>query len=140
MAAAFPIIMACPRAASEPHGRLRSVLLGAFAGLLLTGVTGGVPGGCVVASAQPAPAPRQEPPGPPPAGQVPADRLGADIPSSGGAPERRPGSGAPPGGVIRPPAGVDPGIRAPAPNPNPGTTPVIPPPGTPGGDPRVQPR
>ena len=128
--------MACPRAASEPHGRLRSVLLGAFAGLLLTG---GIPGVCVVASAQPAPAPRQEPPGPPPAGQVPADRLGADIPSSEGGPERHPGSGAP-GGVVRPPAGVDPGIRAPAPNLNPGTTPVIPTPGTPGGDPRVQPR
>jgi hypothetical protein len=35
---------------------------------------------------------------------------------------------------------VDPGIHAPAPNPDPGTTRVIPPPGTPGGDPRVQPR
>jgi len=46
----------------------------------------------------------------------------------------------PPGGVIRPPAGVDPGIQAPAPVPAPGTTPVIPPPGTPGGDMRVQPR
>lgn len=37
-------------------------------------------------------------------------------------------------GVIAPPQGIDPGIRAPAPDPNPGTTPVIPPPGTPGGD------
>jgi multidrug efflux pump subunit AcrA (membrane-fusion protein) len=36
-------------------------------------------------------------------------------------------------GVITPPAGVDPGIRVPAPVPNPGTTPVIPPPGAPGG-------
>ena len=130
--------MARLRAASEPRGRPpRSVLLGAVAGLLLTG---GVLGGCAAVSAQPAPAPRQEPPGPPPAGQVPADRLGADIPSADGGSERRPGPVAPGGGVIRPPAGVDPGIRAPAPNPNPGTTPVIPPPGTPGGDPRVQPR
>ena len=130
--------MACHRVASEPLGRLRIVLLGAFAGLLLTG---GIPRVCVVASAQPAPAPRQEPPGPPPAGQVPADRLGADIPSSEGGPERHPGSGAP-GGVVRPPAGVDPGMpTAPAvPAPHPGTTPVIPPPGAPGGDPRVQPR
>ncbi len=58
-------------------------------------------------------------------------------------PAPRPGpSGAPPTGVgvIRPPAGMDPGIHAPAPNPDPGTTRVIPPPGTPGGDPRVQPR
>jgi hypothetical protein len=45
-----------------------------------------------------------------------------------------------PGGILRPPAGVDPGIHAPAPNPTPNTTPVIPPPGTPGGNPTVQPR
>lgn len=36
-------------------------------------------------------------------------------------------------GVITPPGNVDPDIRVPAPVPNPGTTPVIPPPGTPGG-------
>ncbi len=43
-------------------------------------------------------------------------------------------------GVIKPPAGVDPGIAVPAPDPNPRTTPVIPPPGTPGGNPSVQPK
>jgi hypothetical protein len=43
-------------------------------------------------------------------------------------------------GVIHPPAGVDPGIEVPAPNPNPRSTPVIPPPGTPGGNPSVQPK
>jgi hypothetical protein len=43
-------------------------------------------------------------------------------------------------GVLRPPAGVDPEIQAPAPEPNPQTTPVIPPPGTPGGDQSVQPK
>ncbi len=43
-------------------------------------------------------------------------------------------------GVIRPPTGVDPGIAVPVPDPNPGSTPVIPPPGTPGGDPSVQPK
>ena len=129
-----------PTVASEPRSRLCSVLLRAVAGLLLTG--GVLLGGCPVVSAQPASAQRQEPPGPPPAGQVPADRLGADIPSPEGGPERRQSSGAPSGsGVVRLPAGVDPGIRAPAPNPNPDTTPpVIPPPGTPGGDPRVEPR
>jgi len=42
------------------------------------------------------------------------------------------------GGVICPPAGVDPDIRAPAPGG--GSTPVIPPPGTPGGDPSVRPK
>jgi hypothetical protein len=44
------------------------------------------------------------------------------------------------GGVIRPPAGVDPGIAAPVPDPHPGTTPVIPPPGTPGGSQSLQPK
>lgn len=44
------------------------------------------------------------------------------------------------GGVIKPPTGIDPGITAPAPVPNPGTTPVIPPPGSPGGNPTVQPK
>lgn len=43
-------------------------------------------------------------------------------------------------GVIRPPANVDPEIRATPPVPNPGTTPVIRPPGEPGGNPSVQPR
>jgi hypothetical protein len=43
-------------------------------------------------------------------------------------------------GVIRPQENVDPGIRATPPDPNPGTMPVIPPPGSPGGDPRVQPK
>ena len=34
-------------------------------------------------------------------------------------------------GVIRPPGNIDPQITVPAPVPNPGTTPVIPPPGSP---------
>jgi hypothetical protein len=41
-------------------------------------------------------------------------------------------------GVLCPPAGVDPEIRAPTPNL--GNTPVIPPPGSPGGDPTVRPK
>jgi hypothetical protein len=43
-------------------------------------------------------------------------------------------------GVVTPPSGVDPGIHAPAPEPDPRTTPVIPPPGTPGGNQNVQPK
>ncbi len=43
-------------------------------------------------------------------------------------------------GVIHPPAGVDPGIAVPVPDPDPHSTPVIPPPGTPGGNPSVQPK
>jgi hypothetical protein len=41
-------------------------------------------------------------------------------------------------GVLCPPAGVDPAIRAPTPDT--GNTPVIPPPGSPGGDPSVRPK
>jgi hypothetical protein len=41
-------------------------------------------------------------------------------------------------GVLCPPSGVDPEIRAPTPNT--GRMPVIPPPGSPGGDPRVRPK
>ena len=43
-------------------------------------------------------------------------------------------------GVIDPPPVGDAEIHAPAPEPLPGTTPVIPPPGTPGGDPSVVPK
>ena len=41
-------------------------------------------------------------------------------------------------GVLCPPAGVDPEMHAPAPGG--GNTPVIPPPGSPGGDPTVRPK
>ena len=41
-------------------------------------------------------------------------------------------------GVLCPPAGVDPEMRAPTPEG--GTTPVIPPPGSPGGDPSIRPK
>ena len=41
-------------------------------------------------------------------------------------------------GVLCPPAGVDPEMRAPPPGA--GKTPVIPPPGSPGGDPAIRPK
>ena len=41
-------------------------------------------------------------------------------------------------GVLCPPAGVDPEMRAPTPEG--GTTPVIPPPGSPGGDRSIRPK
>jgi len=41
-------------------------------------------------------------------------------------------------GVLCPPVGVDPQMRAPIPDA--GNTPVIPPPGSPGGDPSVRPK
>lgn len=43
-------------------------------------------------------------------------------------------------GVIRPPIHVDPEILVPAPEPRAGTMPVIPPPGSPVGDPTVIPK
>jgi hypothetical protein len=43
-------------------------------------------------------------------------------------------------GVLCPPPGVDPEIHAPTPNPPGGSMPVIPPPGSPGGDPNVRPK
>ena len=43
-------------------------------------------------------------------------------------------------GVICPPANVDPEIRAPAPNRDLNRMPVIPPPGSPGGDPSTRPK
>ncbi len=43
-------------------------------------------------------------------------------------------------GVIRPRTNIDPEITTRAPVPNPGTTPVIPPPGSPGGNPTVDPK
>lgn len=43
-------------------------------------------------------------------------------------------------GVIDPPPVGDSEIDVPAPDPDPGTTIVIPPPGSPGGDPTVQPK
>ena len=45
------------------------------------------------------------------------------------------------GGVIHPPAAVDPGINRSPPSAGPGSMPVIPPPGTPGsGSPEVEPK
>lgn len=43
-------------------------------------------------------------------------------------------------GVIKPQTNVDPGITTTPPAPNAGTMPVIPPPGSPGGNPNVQPK
>ena len=44
------------------------------------------------------------------------------------------------GGVIHPPANIDPGLTKPAPDLGPHSMPVIPPPGTPGGNPDIKPK
>lgn len=54
------------------------------------------------------------------------------------APDNLTGKLAQSGGVICPPAAVDPEMKLPTPEA--GNTPVIPPPGTPGGDSNVQPK
>src|SRR4051812_24745110 len=43
-------------------------------------------------------------------------------------------------GVIHPPQGVDPGLTIPPPANAQGTMPIIPPPGTPGGEPGLKPK
>ena len=50
------------------------------------------------------------------------------------------GTGDMPRGVIRPPATVDPGITRGTPNAGNYPTPVVPPPGSPGGNPQVVPK
>lgn len=96
---------------------MRPVLLAALLGLPM-------------AAAAQAPSPIERPAQPPARGDGP---RGNDIIEGPVQPRT-------PRGVLRPPGNVDPGIHAPAPVPRPGTTPVIPPPGTPGGDPTVRPR
>jgi hypothetical protein len=98
----------------------------------------------------------QAPPGPatPPARTAPPPPRSNDCTPTQPAPQR--GTVAPEGtttgqrseplgdklartdGVLCPPAGVDPEIRAPTPDA--GNTPVIPPPGSSGGDPNVRPK
>jgi hypothetical protein len=62
-----------------------------------------------------------------------SDQTGPTVPPPGGA-------GAMEKGVIRPPGAVDPGISKGTPNPQAFPTPIIPPPGSSGGNPRVQPK
>jgi hypothetical protein len=87
-----------------------------------------------------APFPEQQPPGAP---QAPAEKIEppADRPPRAQAPMPRPpdASGSPPSGVIRPPETGDRGVLSP-PNQDRSSTPELRPPGTPGGNPGVQPR
>jgi hypothetical protein len=73
---------------------------------------------------QPMPNPGEKVPEGTTTGQRPAEPLGDRLARSGG--------------VLCPPPGVDPEMHAPAPDA--GKTPVIPPPGSPGGDPTIRPK
>ncbi|MET4385964.1 hypothetical protein ABIB73_001709 [Bradyrhizobium sp. F1.4.3] len=103
--------------------------------------------GAAIAQAPPAPAtpPQQAaPPSPQHATDcTPSDRLrGSAAPdgtTTGQAREPLGDKLAKSDGVLCPPSGVDPEMHAPAPSTG-GTMPVIPPPGSPGGDPSVRPK
>jgi len=98
-----------------------------------------------IAQAPPAPAtpPQQTAPPSPqhPTGCMPADRpnRSADGTTTGQSREPLGDKLAKTDGVLCPPSGVDPEMHAPAPSTD-GAMPVIPPPGSPGGDPTVRPK
>src|SRR4051812_11160310 len=101
--------------------------------------------GTAIAQAPPAPAtpPQQTaPPSPQRSpGCAPSDRLttGPDRTTTGHSPGPPRDKPAKSDGVRCPPSGVDPDMHAPAPSTN-GAMPVIPPPGSPGGDTTVRPK
>jgi hypothetical protein len=109
---------------------------------LLLGLLLGVALPCVTAAQNPQPAPPQvpHPPVAPPSASTPPPEQIAP-------PERTPAPGnttlsdrlSQQQGTLRPPL-VDPGIQAPIRSHDHGAMPVIPPPGTPGGDQRVVPK
>ena len=84
---------------------------------------------------------QQQAPNMPPLQQMPAEKVEpkepAETGSTGGTLSDKLQQS---DGVIRPPQTATPDMRVPAPVPEPGTTPVIPAPGSPGGDPQVQPK
>jgi hypothetical protein len=103
--------------------------------------------GSAIAQAPPAPASPPQATAPPSAQHV-ADCMPQDRPNRATAPDgvttgqaREPLGDklAKSDGVICPPPGVDPDMHAPAPSTD-GAMPVIPPPGSPGGDPTVRPK
>ena len=114
--------------------------------LLLASVLMAAPG-LAVAQAPPTPTTPPAQTAPPPL-QRPTDCAPMQAPNSGAATPDGQTTGqrseplgdrlARSNGVLCPPAGVDPEMRAPTPDG--GNTPVIPPPGSPGGDPTIRPK
>lgn len=101
--------------------------------------------GAAIAQAPPAPATPPQATAPPSAqhatGCAPQDRPNrqADGTTTGQSREPLGDRLARSDGVLCPPSGVDPDMHAPTPDTG-GNTPVIPPPGSPGGDPTVRPK
>jgi hypothetical protein len=100
-------------------GRIVSDLIGALAAVLIFSAAARAQTPAPVVPSTPVPAPQTE-------GQAPSDDLSHRLDRSRG--------------VIRPQGDVDPGISAAPPASDSSAMPVIPPPGSPGGDPRVQPK
>lgn len=84
--------------------------------------------------------PRQQAPHMPSPEDMPAEKIAPGDPSSTGSAGTLSDKLDKSDGVIRPPVTGTPDMTVPAPVPDPGTTPVIPPPGSPGGNPNVQPK
>jgi hypothetical protein len=101
-------------------------------------------GGVTVAMAQNPKVLNQQAPNMPPLQQMPPEK----VEPQGSAPAQEPSSTGSTlsdkleqsDGVIRPPQTSTPDMTVPAPVPDPGTTPVIPPPGSPGGNQQVDPK
>ncbi len=71
---------------------------------------------------------------------VPAEKMAPDMGSTGSTGETLSEKLQRTEGVIKPPTNATPDMTVPAPVPNPGTTPVIPPPGSPGGNRQIEPK
>jgi hypothetical protein len=123
----------------KPHGRKRPGTP-ALAGALLLGTAIILHAGRAGAQSPPVP---EHPPGAPPGTNPPSesttpppdagnDQGKPDQPLSKDLKENE--------GVLEPPTALDNGIVRKPPVPDPGTTPVIPPPGSPGGNPDVEPK
>src|ERR671916_2608484 len=90
-------------------------------------------GGSAAAWAQ-TPSLQQQAPNMPPLDKMPAEKVAPNDPSATGSTGTLSDKLEATDGVIRPPTTATPDMTVPAPVPDPGTTPVIPAPGSPGGN------
>jgi hypothetical protein len=97
-------------------------------------------GGLTAASAQNPSVLQQQAPNMPAPNNMPAEKIEPRDPSSTGSTGTLSDKLEKSDGVIRPPSTATPEMAVPAPVPNPGTTPVIPAPGSPGGNQTVDPK
>ncbi len=98
-----------------------------------------VTGGFTAAMAQ-TPSLQQHAPNMPPLDKMPAEKVEPHDPGTTGSTGTLSDKLEKSDGVIKPPTSATPDMTVPAPVPNPGTTPVIPPPGSPGGNQSIQPK